>query len=65
MYIMRKLVVLVEFRVSPGPVEDRQVGTEETAAQCEPATFSGLSRGFFLQRLQSLGYQSILVEEQN
>lgn len=58
---MMKLVVLVDFRISPGPVEDRQVGMEETAARCETATFSGLSYGSSLQRLQSLGYQSILM----
>lgn len=34
---------------------------EEAAAQCEKATFSGLS----LRRPQSLGYQSILVVELN
>lgn len=45
-----RLVVLIEFGLSPDPVEDRQMGMEETAAQCETATFSGLS----LQRLQSL-----------
>lgn len=40
-YTKIKLVVLIEFRVSPGPVEDRLM--EEAAAQCEMATFSDLS----------------------
>lgn len=44
---MMRLVVLIEFSLFPDPVEDRQMGMEETAAQCEIATFSGLS----LQRL--------------
>lgn len=46
-----KLVVLVEFRVTPGTVEDRKVGMEEPEAQCETAAFSGLSHGFSLQKL--------------
>lgn len=60
-----KLVVLAEFRVTPGTVEDRKVGMEETEAQCETAAFSDLSHGFSLQKLQGLGYQGILVEELN
>lgn len=59
---MMKLVVLVEFRVTPGIVEDRKVGMEEVKAQCETAAFSD---GFSLQKLQGLGYPGILVEELN
>lgn len=45
-----KLAVLVEFRVPPGTVEDRQAGME-IGAQCETATFPSSVPWLHLQRL--------------
>lgn len=59
---MMKLVVFVEFRVPPGTVEDRQAGIE-TGSQYETAAFPSSVPWLLLQRLWSLGHQSILMEE--